>query len=305
MALVSVAMSVFNGAKYLSESVESVLSQTLGDFEFIIVDDGSTDGTPGILDEISSRDRRVRIIRNASNIGLTKSLIRAAGISQGKYIARQDADDVSLPDRLQKQFDFLEANPAYGAVGTSAAVIDDKGDVIRRASVPRHWLLIRLVLKFGNCFLHGSMMLRRSDYLEAGGYREAFAMGQDFDLWLRISSLKKMGNLKEELYLWRETSGSISSMKRDKQFRIGALALYDSRYNKGLDLTSAIEIDDFISGLGIKERRQYDRCLRDLYIRHRKFSLAEEYFRDQGILDRMLVKAAAAIMGDPGPGRTA
>ena len=120
-------------------------------------------------------------------------------------------------------------------------------------------------------------MFKIDDYLKAGGYRGAFSVGQDYDLWLRISRIKKMKNLKERLYLWRRTEENISSMKTDPQFKTGALALYDHRYKKRLELTEDFEINHFISGLNSRERIKYDLCLRDLCLRHGNIAMAKEY----------------------------
>ncbi len=281
-------MPVHNGKPYLEEAVKSILSQTYRDFELIAVDDASSDNSFNVLEKYAKKDIRIKIIKNEKNIGLTKSLIKAASIAKGSYIARQDADDISLPKRLEKQIDFLSHNPSYGAIGTRAGIINKDGKFIKKADVPMTWFMTKLILKFGNCFLHGSMMMRKEDYDNAGGYRNNFYFGQDFDLWLRISNKKKMKNLGERLYLWRTTGANISSLKTDVQFKSGALALYDYRYNTGLKLDDSFDINSFITALSREERRKYDICLRDLCLRHGNTTMAKENL-SHSLLNNVLI----------------
>ena len=124
---VSVVMCVHNGERYLYEALESVLNQTFEDFEFIIVDDASADNTPAILKEYAAQDGRIRLMRNAHNLGLTRSLNKALRLAKGEYIARQDADDISLPQRLEKQVEFLNSNSRTAVVGSWTEVIDEYG----------------------------------------------------------------------------------------------------------------------------------------------------------------------------------
>jgi len=293
---VSVIMAVYNGEKYLEEAIESILSQSFGDFEFIIVDDGSTDRTSEILREYAKKDERIKIIANSKNIGLTKSLNKAIEQANGEYIARQDADDISLPQRFEQQIYFLDKNPFYGAVGTSTKIIDEDGRIIKKAKVLKSWIIIRQILKFGNCFVHGSMMFRKHDYFRAGGYRQLFPAGQDFDLWLRMSKIRKMKNLKECLYLWRKRNSNISSKMTDTQFKIGALALYEYKYGKNLKLRGNFEVNDFINKLESEEKKKYNICLGNLYLRHGNVKMAEKYYADQGIFNYLFLRMVKIII---------
>ena len=117
---VSVVMSVYNGERYLAEAIDSILGQSMSDLEFIVIDDGSTDGTPRILEKYTARDERVWVVRNERNLGLTRSLNRCLSLARGEYFARQDADDISLPERLALQVQLLDANPHVGAIGTGS-----------------------------------------------------------------------------------------------------------------------------------------------------------------------------------------
>ncbi|MDD4353774.1 MAG: glycosyltransferase family A protein, partial [Candidatus Nanoarchaeia archaeon] len=132
---ISVIMSAYNTERYIAEAIESILNQTFKDFEFIIIDDGSTDDSLKIIKRYVKKDRRIKLIHNKKNIGLTKSLNKGLKIAKGQYIARMDADDISLPQRFQIQYDFLEKNKDIFLIGTTAFLIDDKGDRLGRAHI--------------------------------------------------------------------------------------------------------------------------------------------------------------------------
>ena len=163
---VSVVMSVYNGERYLREAVESILNQTFIDFEFVIIDDGSTDDTLGILERYT--DPRIRLVKNGRNIGLTESLNRGIRLARGKYVARQDADDISLPERLSSQLLFLDKHRGIGLVGTSFDIIDSSGRLCEQVILPTDNETLQELLWVRNCFCHGSVMMRK-EYLDALG----------------------------------------------------------------------------------------------------------------------------------------
>lgn len=212
---VSVLMSVYNGARYLREAMDSILNQTFTDFEFIVVDDGSTDETPAILD--SYADPRVVRLHNETNIGLTRSLNRGLAVAKGEYVARQDADDVSLPERLQKQVAFLDAHPKVAAVGTAYIEVPVDGGPERLMVMPTASQAIREQLFYTHCFCHGSVMLRRNAMVVVGGYDENFQAAQDRDLWLRLAERFDLANLDEPLYRLRMSAGSVTGSMRARQ----------------------------------------------------------------------------------------
>jgi len=223
---VSVLMSVYNAERYLREAIESILAQTLDDFEFIIVEDGSTDWSKQIIAEYAQRDVRVLPVWNVSNLGLTKSLNRGLDKARGVYIARQDADDRSLPERLQKQAAFLDAHPEVGLVGSWFMRMTEAGQPLHVIETPVADQAIRLKLfTRGNAFAHGSVMFRRECVEKVGGYREQFSYAEDYDLWLRIADRYGVANLPEPLYWWRSTASSKSVLGRDLQDGEVALAL--------------------------------------------------------------------------------
>jgi glycosyltransferase involved in cell wall biosynthesis len=212
----SVVMSVYNGAATVREAVESVLAQTFREFEFIIIDDGSTDATPDVL--ASFDDPRVRVIRQR-NAGLTVSLNRAVREAAGPLIARMDADDVSLPKRFALQVRPFRQHEDLVLVGSDAEIIDRSGRVIGHERHLIHDPEIRRVYPVGNQFVHGSAMFRRTAFDRVGGYDETIRYSQDFDLWWRLLKRGKGANIPESLYRLRDSPGRISEHLSDEQGR--------------------------------------------------------------------------------------
>ena len=220
---VTVLMSVYNGEKYLREAMESILNQTFTDFEFLIINDGSTDRTAEILQ--SYDDPRIKIINNEENMGLTKSLNKGLLIARGDYIARQDADDISMLERLGKEIDFLETHQDYAVVGTFAKILNKNSDVIHRGDMPIENAQIREFLKRDNCIAHGSAMIRKKCLRDVGHYDESMARSQDYDLWLRLSKKYRLANIPEYLYMWRKHDEQIEAkhIKEQKIFVVLAM----------------------------------------------------------------------------------
>src|SRR3989344_7621924 len=183
---ISVIMSVFNNEEYLNESIESIILQTYKNFEFIIVDDASTDQTSGILKEWLSKDRRIKVITNKENMGLTKSLNRAIQIAGGEYIARQDGDDVSLPERFEKQIEFFQKNPEIKILGTFGYIIDKQGDILGKEILSTSFQTIKKEFIKRNPLMHTSVMIKKEVIDKVGGYDETFKTSQDYELWSRL-----------------------------------------------------------------------------------------------------------------------
>ena len=210
---VTVLMAVHNGERYLRRAIDSILCQTFSDFEFLIVNDGSSDGSGDIL--ASYHDPRIRVIENASNIGLTRSLNAGLAAAQGELIARQDADDVSHFNRLYKQVQFMERHPEVAVVGTAGRFIDDKGRPRRSIAqiTCTSAIAIRWQLLFEGPFAHSSVMFRKAVvWVSLGGYDERYRISQDFELWSRLGAHEyAMSNLPERLVDLRLHAGSVSS----------------------------------------------------------------------------------------------
>ncbi len=212
---ISVVMAVFNHERFVVQAVESVLNQSITDFEFIIVDDGSSDGTSTILD--TCHDPRIVRLRNESNIGLTRSLNRGLQAVRGSFIARQDADDISLPDRLERQVAFMHEHPDVGLVGSSCSLIDQEGKRLGRYQPRVSDLRIRWVSLLTNPFAHPTVLFRRQLLAEHGlSYNESLETAQDYALWLQFLEHAKGANISDVLMLYRK-GGRITTQKRKLQ----------------------------------------------------------------------------------------
>lgn len=228
MPHVTVLMAVYNGERYLREAIESILVQSYQDFELLIVNDGSTDRTRDII--LSYRDGRIRLLDNEGNIGLTKSLNRGLRLAQGELVARQDADDLSEPDRLARQVAFMERHPEVALLGTWYKEIDASGALTGYGRLPCELADIRWSLLFFSPFVHSAVMLRKPLVLErAGFYDESLIYSQDYELWRRIARSLPVANLDEYLVRLRITPHSMTSTYGDaadegRQMRIAAMS---------------------------------------------------------------------------------
>ena len=211
---VSVLMPAHNGAPWVRDAVESILTQTLEDLELIVIDDGSTDATPEILGRV--RDSRLRVERR-ERAGLTRALNVALGLARAPLLARLDADDLALPERLERQRAFLAANAAVGVLGTGAREVDEAGRTAREIRPPADDRAIRRALIRRNPFVHSSVMMRRSVLERAGGYDEALPVAQDYDLWMRMGRLTRLANLPEPLVVRRLLPGRVSAVRDDER----------------------------------------------------------------------------------------
>jgi glycosyltransferase involved in cell wall biosynthesis len=193
---VSVLMPVYNGERYLRPAIDSMLVQTRGDLEFLIVDDGSTDGTPEILAEYAGQDARI-VIHRVSHVGRSAALNLGCQRARAELIARFDADDVALPGRLERQLRFLEANEEVALLGGGALLIDEHGEIFGQSRAPTGDTAIRKRLENSSAFYHSNVVFRRRAVRAVGGYRAVFEPSEDYDLWLRMAEGYALANLTE------------------------------------------------------------------------------------------------------------
>ncbi|HEV3481455.1 MAG TPA: glycosyltransferase [Candidatus Acidoferrales bacterium] len=220
---VSVVMSVFNGQTFLREAVESILAQTFTDFEFIIVDDGSTDKTAEILSGYAKRDNRVRVI-SQENRGRAESLNRGIALATAPLIARMDADDISLPHRLKEQVDFLDSHPEVGLLGGAYQRIDAKGRARGITRFPASDSEIRTVILQYNPMSHPAAIMRKDVALASGRYRTAFRESEDYDLWLRMAERTRLANLDQVVLQYRIHAHQVSARNANYQWLCVMLA---------------------------------------------------------------------------------
>ncbi|NRB20929.1 MAG: glycosyltransferase [Rhodobacteraceae bacterium] len=212
MNSLSVVMGVHNGAKYLSEAIDSILSQSFRDFEFIIIDDGSSDATVEILGEFSRRDSRLQCISLETNLGLSHALNLGIQKASGSLIARMDCDDVSGPERFELQLAAMETTGA-DLLGTFAYSLSASGAIKARKPLPVSEEAIALRLPHRNCIVHPSVMVKKTVLEDVGGYNEEFMNSQDYDLWLRLLPQARMTNLDVPLIGYRRHNDQISTRK--------------------------------------------------------------------------------------------
>jgi GT2 family glycosyltransferase len=209
MTAISVIMPVRNGAKWLAEAVASIRTQDFGEFEFLIVDDGSDDDTAAVLSGFAADDGRIRLLRQTPQ-GIAAALNNAIATARAPYLARLDADDRAKSDRLGKQFAFMEAHPEIGLLGTFAEVIDAAGNIVGRLVPPSDGAKLARVLERTNPFVHSSVMMRAALVRRLGGYRVAFRAAEDYDLWLRMAEAAGVANLAEHLTQYRRHDSNLS-----------------------------------------------------------------------------------------------
>ncbi|MBR58723.1 MAG: hypothetical protein CMH54_11975 [Myxococcales bacterium] len=233
---VSVLMSVYNGAADLSRSLDSILNQTFSNFECVVVNDGSTDETAAILDRYAESDGRIVVIHQ-ENTGLTRALNVGLEHCQASLIARQDADDVSHPDRLEQQVSFLSSNPGVVLLGTGVRLLDGEYRPYRTVSVPCTDAEIVRAMWKRNRFFHSSTMFRRDAVEKVGGYDPAFRQAQDYELWLALMEQGEAANLDQPLVDLYQGPNRISRKKARAQ--VSAALQAKKKHRRGRVLCKA------------------------------------------------------------------
>lgn len=217
---VAILMCCYNAESTVALSINSVLKQSFNNFQFIIINDASTDTTVEILHSFSEKDNRISLYSNDKNIGLTRSLNRGLNYCKGTYIARIDADDIWVQDKLAQQVNYLEAHPNCALLGTAYQRIDANGAYLGEATIPvlnSDQLIRNAIIKF-NPFFHSSVIFRRDACMQLGGYDESYRYAQDYNLWVRFAAKYSVANLSDILAFQRITPESIS-IKKERQQR--------------------------------------------------------------------------------------
>lgn len=241
--VVDVLVTVYNGDRYIAQTLDSVIAQTLQNWRLIVVDDQSTDRTAEILHEYAVREPRLLIVK-----GKHKGIAAAANIGlhhvTAPFVARLDADDIAMPQRLQVQVDYLQRHPDVLAVGSDVMLIDERNQPLRRRKAPVGWESIREILKTRNCMCHPSAMIRTSVLRDIGGYREKFKNSLDYDLWLRVAEVGKIENISQDLLLYRRHAFQISASgnsHRQTIYSVGAVTDFFLRKYKIDTIQTAID----------------------------------------------------------------
>jgi glycosyltransferase involved in cell wall biosynthesis len=238
---VSVLMAVYNGQRYLRDAVNSVIAQTFKDFEFIIIDDGSTDRSPELLASYAKAEPRIRLITRP-NKGLTKSLNEGLHLARGEFIARMDADDISLPERFERQVMYLRDHPEVALVGSRVEFIDPDGFPInlKPGMTLTHEEIDSALLRKGWPLVHPAVMMRRDAVLAVGGYGEQYLTNQDHDLFLRLAERYRLANLSDVLLQYRQHFESISLAKSKLQGDMVEAILREAYARRGLTMADGL-----------------------------------------------------------------
>jgi glycosyltransferase involved in cell wall biosynthesis len=233
---ISVLMPVYQAERYLEEAVESILAQSFDDFELLALDDGSTDASPQILAALATRDDRIRV-HAAPHSGLVNRLNEGLTQARGIYIARMDADDISYPERFERQIAYLESHPECVAVGTAVDEIDPDGRPIRPLDIrPGHEEIeSRLLQGDGGAVIHASALYRADALRGVGGYSDGLDGGEDIDLHLRLAESGRLANLPDRLFLYRKNLASVTFSKRIDVRRNQTTAIRTALQRRGLD----------------------------------------------------------------------
>ncbi|MEO0132855.1 MAG: glycosyltransferase [candidate division WOR-3 bacterium] len=206
-------MPAYNAEKYISEAIESILNQTFKDFEFIIVDDASTDKTWEIIQEYARKDERIKSLKNDINMKIAKTLNYGIQHASGLYIARMDADDISLPERFELQVNFMNNNPDVVVLGGGMIIIDEDGKPISKRSYYSNDEEIRRHIFLFSPFCHPTIFIRKDAFDNTGGYDPYYESAEDYELYSRLGRLGKFANLKEFIIKYRLTPNSVTAKK--------------------------------------------------------------------------------------------
>jgi glycosyltransferase involved in cell wall biosynthesis len=237
--VVSVVLPVYNAELYITDAVQSILDQTFRDFEFIIINDGSTDRSSEILQNLARKYPRIKLI-SRPNTGYVAALNEALAVAQGEFIARMDADDISLPTRFEKQVAFLRANPGVVLLGTNVAQMDAAGLVIGpMADVAfGHEAINHALLRRGWPIVHPAVMMRTEAVRKAGGYIVEYCPNEDHDLFLKLGEVGQLANLPEILVHYRKHDASQSTQKMEQTITLISRIIIEACRRRGIPVPS-------------------------------------------------------------------
>ena len=239
---VSVVMPVRDAATWLAAAVESILGQTLKEFELIIIDDGSTDRSPEIAAALSRSEDRVRFIAEPHSLGLVRTLNKAITLSHAPLIARLDADDVALPERLALQLGCFDRKPSLVLLGSWAERMNQHGRSTGRVRPVADPQRLGAILAERNPFVHSSVMMRADAVKAVGGYRAAFLGAEDYDLWLRLAERGAIANLPQPLVRYRVHAGGVSAQFAVRQCFSARLARLAAAERRGTGFDPAARL---------------------------------------------------------------
>lgn len=216
---ITVFMPVYNTQSYLKEAIESILAQTFTNFEFLIINDHSTDKSLDIIQDYAARDKRIRVVNHSGNRGIVESSNEAIALAKGEFLARMDSDDISPLDRLERQYTFLKNHPDYVCVGCKTLLISPDGDPLTTFPFfETHEEIIQAMMRGINpAMMNPSVMMKVEALMQIGGYCQEYYAAEDFDCFLKLAEVGKLANLPEVLFKYRQHLSSIGHKEREKQ----------------------------------------------------------------------------------------
>lgn len=232
-------MPVYNTEDYLAPAVESILAQTFSDFEFIILDDGSSDRSVHIIREYAEADERIRFFP-LEHRGYVSLLRRGLNHARGEFVARMDSDDISMPERFEKEIEYLRMHPECVALGTRVVLIDPYGSRVEKPThkTTHEEIEAELLNGVGWALVHPTVMMRRDALLKVGGYREDLMVSEDLDLFLRLAEVGKLANLPDVLLQYRQHLQSVNYTKYEQQKAVKKQIVADAYKRRGLPMPS-------------------------------------------------------------------
>jgi len=284
-AKVTVLMSVYNGEKYLAEAVESILNQTFRDLEFLIINDGSTDATADILERYRRSDNRITVY-NQENQGLIASLNRGFQLAKGEYVARMDADDVSLTERLAREVKFMDTHPDIGVVGTWVEYMDENGRRLGEWHFPTAPDVIGWHLLFGCCLAHPSVIMRRDVFQQLGFYRPQALHAEDYDLWSRAVTVTRLANIPEVLLRYRISGEGICQRHHQTQEESVMRAMHppiQSLLRSEVPLEVVASMRKICMGQPLNDLHQVDEVISLLHRLYRAYVAATDLSRKEAL----------------------
>ncbi len=301
--LISVLLPCYNTAKFLRTAIRSILDQTFADFEIIAVDDGSSDDTLAVLQELAKTDMRMKVF-SQQNAGIVVALNRIIGEASGRYLARMDGDDISYPERFAKQVALLEERQDLAVVGCGYHLIDQDGDILStpkvKADLPKTDIFQPMPVLSNVC--HPTAMIRREVLQQVGGYRDVFRFAEDLDLWCRIDEIGNIGNVTAPLFAWRRHPGRTSVIQYHAQMKrhVGAVvAAQLRRSGQGDSFLNHVDFQDFSYDLF------HDKRVRDYCNRYEMMLCFQrpEYDKDTPYDHRLAKRYFTSLIGAPQPQR--
>jgi len=275
---ITVLMPVYNGEKYIGEAIESILNQTFANYEFVIIDDCSTDKSKKNIQ--TYHDPRINFISNNENLGLINTLNIGLALAQGEYIARMDQDDISLPQRLEKQLAFLDNHPEIGVCGTGFKTINQKGASTAVTQFPNQSSLLNWQLHFFCPLVHPTVMMKTSLVKKVGGYNKNATYYEDYDLWVRLCSITQLTNLDDILFCLRKhkenTSQTHLSEQTNNSIKI-CWELISKTLNKdvSVDIVRQLYLNDYADVNAAIQISNLIRKLYDSFINRNKLTSQE------------------------------